>query len=139
MQTIVRPTRQDQLADLDIRHVLHPLTNLHAHRVQGPLIWERSEGIELIDADGNRYIDGAAGMWNVNVGHGRSELAEVAAEQMAKLAYASTFGGASNAPSIELAARGSRELRSPISASSVGPLITPGCVFTTSPTARRAV
>jgi 4-aminobutyrate--pyruvate transaminase len=105
MQTIVRPTRQDQLADLDIRHVLHPLTNLNAHRVQGPLIWERAEGIELIDADGNRYIDGSAGMWNVNVGYGRTELAEVAAQQMSTLPYATTFGGAANAPSIELAAR----------------------------------
>lgn len=105
MQTIVRPTRQDQLADLDIRHVLHPLTNLHSHRVQGPLIWDRAEGIELIDADGNRYIDGSAGMWNVNVGYGRTELAEVAAEQMARLPYATSFGGAANAPSIELAAK----------------------------------
>jgi putrescine---pyruvate transaminase len=105
MQTIVRRTEQDRLADLDIQHVLHPLTNLHAHRVQGPLIWESGDGIYLTDTHGNRYIDAAAGMWNVNIGHGRQELAEVAAMQMSKLAYASSFGGASNSPSIELATR----------------------------------
>lgn len=105
MQTIVHRTEQDRLADLDIRHVIHPLTNLHAHKVLGPLVWDRGEGIHLYDSNGKRYIDAAAGMWNVNVGHGRAELAEVAAAQMGKLAYASSFGGASNAPSIELAHR----------------------------------
>lgn len=103
MQIMEREIEQDRLAGLDIRHVIHPLTNLHAHQVQGPLIWDRGEGIYLYDADGNRYIDGAAGMWNVNVGHGRAELAEVAAAQMSRLEYASSFGGASNRPSIELA------------------------------------
>ena len=103
MQVVERATEQDRLAELDVRHVIHPLTNLHAHRMQGPLIWDRGEGIYLYDADGNRYIDAAAGMWNVNVGHGRQELAEVAAAQMSRLEYASSFGGASNRPSIELA------------------------------------
>ncbi|MCA9877797.1 MAG: aspartate aminotransferase family protein, partial [Thermomicrobiales bacterium] len=105
MQTVVRQTEAERLSELDVRHVLHGLTHLNAHRVQGPIIWERGEGIYLIDADGNRYIDSAAGMWNVNIGHGRQELAEVSAEQMGKLEYASTFGSASNRPSIELAAK----------------------------------
>ena len=103
MQIMEREIEQDRLAGLDIKHVIHPLTNLHAHRVQGPLIWDRAEGIYLYDADGRQYIDGAAGMWNVNAGHGRVELAEVAAAQMSRLDYASSFGGASNRPSIELA------------------------------------
>ncbi|MEZ4563480.1 MAG: aspartate aminotransferase family protein [Thermomicrobiales bacterium] len=105
MQTIVRQTEAERLSDLDVRHVLHGLTHLNSHRVQGPIIWERGEGIYLFDVDGNQYIDSAAGMWNVNIGHGRQELAEVSADQMGKLEYASTFGGASNRPSIELAAK----------------------------------
>ena len=76
--------------------------------MQGPLIWDRGEGIYLYDTNGKRYIDAAAGMWNVNVGHGRTELAEVAATQMGRLEYASSFGGASNQPSIELAERVAR-------------------------------
>jgi 4-aminobutyrate--pyruvate transaminase len=108
MQTIERTTSSNRLGELDVRHVVHPLTNLHAHQAQGPIIWDRGEGIYLFDANGKRYIDAAAGMWNVNVGHGRKELAEVAAEQMGRLEYASSFGGASNQPSIELAERVAR-------------------------------
>jgi 4-aminobutyrate--pyruvate transaminase len=103
MQIIDRAVESERLAELDVQHVIHPLTNLHAHRVNGPVIWDRGEGIYLYDAEGNRYIDAAAGMWNVNIGHGRAELAEVAAAQMGRLEYASSFGGASNRPSIELA------------------------------------
>ena len=99
---------QNRLGELDVQHVVHPLTNLHAHQMQGPLIWDRGEGIYLYDTNGKRYIDAAAGMWNVNVGHGRTELAEVAATQMGRLEYASSFGGASNQPSIELAERVAR-------------------------------
>jgi adenosylmethionine-8-amino-7-oxononanoate aminotransferase len=50
-------------------------------------------------------IDGLAGLWNVNLGHGREELAEVAAEQMRRLAFANTYSGFANAPALELAAR----------------------------------
>ena len=103
MQTMERVTKQQSLGELDVQHVVHPLTNLHAHQTHGPLIWDRGEGMHLYDANGKGYIDAAAGMWNVNVGHGRVELAEVAAAQMSRLAYASSFGGASNRPSIELA------------------------------------
>jgi 4-aminobutyrate--pyruvate transaminase len=105
MQTIERISEQQRLGELDVQHVIHPLTNLHAHQRQGPIIWDRGDGIYLYDAEGKQYIDAAAGMWNVNVGHGRKELAEVAAAQMSRLEYASSFGGASNRPSIELAER----------------------------------
>ena len=108
MQTMERITERQSLGELDVQHVVHPLTNLHAHQSQGPLIWDRGEGIYLYDANGKGYIDAAAGMWNVNVGHGRAELAEVAAAQMARLAYATSFGGSSNRPTIELAEKVAR-------------------------------
>jgi adenosylmethionine-8-amino-7-oxononanoate aminotransferase len=60
-------------------------------------------GAMLRDAEGREYIDGLAGLWNVNVGHGRKELAEVAAEQMGRLAFAHAYAGASNEPAIRLA------------------------------------
>jgi len=59
----------------------------------------------LIDAEGNEYIDGLAGLWNVVLGHGRRELAEAAREQLETLAYASGYAGSSNPRAIELAER----------------------------------
>ena len=53
-------------------------------------------------ADGREVIDGLAGLWNVNVGHGRGELADAAAGQMRKIAYASAYVGATNEPAIRL-------------------------------------
>src|SRR5699024_6357768 len=52
---------------------------------------------------GNKYIDGMSSLWNVNIGHGRRELVDAAAEQMKKLAFSSTFSTFSNIPAIKLA------------------------------------
>ena len=51
MQTIERVSEQQRLGELDVQHVIHPLTNLHAHQTQGPIIWDRGEGINLYDAE----------------------------------------------------------------------------------------
>lgn len=64
---------------------------------------EKGEGIYLTDTNGNVYIDTMSSLWNVNIGHGREELAEVAAEQMKKLAFSSTFSTFSHKPAILLA------------------------------------
>ena len=57
----------------------------------GALVIEKGEGLYLWDVEGNRYIDGLSGLWVVAVGHGRSELGDVAKAQMTELAYANTF------------------------------------------------
>jgi adenosylmethionine-8-amino-7-oxononanoate aminotransferase len=57
------------------------------------------------DINGDEVIDGLGGLWNVNVGHGRRELAEAAMQQMSTLAYCSSYTGSSNLPAIELAER----------------------------------
>jgi adenosylmethionine-8-amino-7-oxononanoate aminotransferase len=59
----------------------------------------------LTDADGKEYLDGLAGLWNVVLGHGRSELAEAAARQMNELGYCTGYAGGSNPRAIELAER----------------------------------
>jgi adenosylmethionine-8-amino-7-oxononanoate aminotransferase len=59
----------------------------------------------ITDSTGQEFIDGLAGLWNVNVGHGRRELGDVACEQMATLAYQSAYAGASNLPVVALAER----------------------------------
>ncbi|HUG16176.1 MAG TPA: aspartate aminotransferase family protein [Thermomicrobiales bacterium] len=93
------------LAQLDIDHMLHPVTNLHQHAKTGPLVLTRGEGSRIWDSDGKRYIDGFAGLWNVNVGHGRAALADAASDQINTLAFAPTFFGLATPPAIQLAAK----------------------------------
>jgi 4-aminobutyrate--pyruvate transaminase len=100
----------ERLIEQDTAHHLHPLTNLHRHQQSGPLVLVEGKGSKVRDSEGNWYIDGFAGLWNVNVGHGRSELAEVARDQMARLAFQPTFFGLATPPAIELAAKMSRLL-----------------------------
>jgi putrescine aminotransferase len=92
--------------DVDRAHLLHPLHHPSAHA--GTRIWVSGRGAVITDATGREYIDGLSGLWNVNVGHGRQELADAARQQMATLAYHSTYAGSSNEKAIALAERLSR-------------------------------
>ncbi len=94
----------ERLVQMDLEHIVHPMHS-HAHNQEGPLVIDKGEGVVLTDSDGKRYIDAFAGLWNVNVGHGRAELAEAGARQMRTLGYASGYAGVSNRPAIELADR----------------------------------
>jgi adenosylmethionine-8-amino-7-oxononanoate aminotransferase len=87
----------------DQRHLIHPLhhPSSHAHAK----IWAKGEGSTITDIEGNTYLDGLAGLWCVNVGHGRKELAAAAQEQMATLAYVSGYSGSTNLNAIRLAER----------------------------------
>jgi putrescine---pyruvate transaminase len=89
----------------DLAHLIHPLTDHSQLAETGPLVIVRGEGCELIAQDGQRLIDGFAGLWTVNLGHGRQDLIEAAVTQMQTLPYAATFGGVSSPPPIELAER----------------------------------
>lgn len=80
---------------------LHPLYHPKFH--QNPLIIERGEGVYLYTTEGKKILDAMAGLWNVNAGYGRRELAETAFEQMQLLAYTSNFVGMTNLPAIALA------------------------------------
>ena len=102
---MIETWQTSQLVEQDLAHLLHPVTNLHQHRKSGPLVLVRGEGARLWDSDGKEYLDGFAGLWNVNVGYGRQELADVAREQMTRLAFSPTFFGLATPPAIELAAR----------------------------------
>jgi adenosylmethionine-8-amino-7-oxononanoate aminotransferase len=82
---------------------LHPVYHPNSHA--NPLVIERGEGVWLYTTDGKKILDGLAGLWNVNVGYGREELAKVAYDQMRKMAYTSNFSGMTNLPSIQLAER----------------------------------
>ena len=89
------------LMELDKKHFIHPTSSIQQQQKNGPsYIFEKGDGIYLTDVEGNTYIDAMASLWNVNIGHGRKELAEVAKEQMEKLAFSSTFSTFSHEPAI---------------------------------------
>ncbi|CDQ37820.1 aminotransferase family protein [Virgibacillus salexigens] len=93
-----------ELSILDRKHLLHPSTNPKAQVQHGPkLIFSGGEGIHLHDMKGNTYIDGVSMLWNVNLGHGQKELADASYQQMTNIAYASTFYGYANEPTVRLA------------------------------------
>jgi adenosylmethionine-8-amino-7-oxononanoate aminotransferase len=70
----------------------------------GPIVITRGKGPHVFNDRDERYIDGFSSLWNVAIGHGREELAEVAARQMRELAYASCFRQ-THPRAIELAAK----------------------------------
>ncbi len=72
-------------------YYVHPWENLQKSGRQARTIITRSEGIHVFDSDGNKLIDGPAGMWCVNVGHGRREIADAIAEQALKMPYFSPW------------------------------------------------
>src|SRR6184192_1482881 len=97
------PPTPPEFVRSDQEHLIHPLH--HPVDNANTVIYIRGRGVIIEDIDGHEYIDGLSGLWNVNVGHGRAELAEAAAAQMKELAYCSGFVGSSNIPSIALAER----------------------------------
>ena len=86
------------------RHSWLHFTRMKPLIEQGAPIIDRGEGCYLWDIEGKRYFDGLSGLFAVQIGYGRAELAEAAATQMRRLSYASHFSYV-NPPSIELAAR----------------------------------
>jgi 4-aminobutyrate--pyruvate transaminase len=103
--TVTQAWNTAELVAKDKAYLLHPVSNLKLVSEEGPLVLARGEGVYLWDTDGKRYIDGFAGLWNVNVGHGRHELAVAAAEQIDEVAFVPTFFGLASPPTIELAAK----------------------------------
>jgi len=91
------------LVTMDQEHLIHPLH--HPIDQRNSVIYVQGRGAIIKDINGQEYLDGLSGLWNVNVGHGRAELADAAAEQMKELAYFSSYVGSSNIPSIILAKR----------------------------------
>src|SRR2546427_5196013 len=93
----------DTLVREDQAHLVHP--HHHPQDHQHPIVMVEGRGAILKDLEGHEYIDGLSCLWNVNAGHGRAELAQAAADQMARLAFVSSYAGTTNIPAIRLAER----------------------------------
>jgi putrescine aminotransferase len=98
---IVRSTEEWQ--ELDRRHYLHPFTDYKQLHAKGARVITRAEGVYLYDSEGHRILDGMAGLWCVNLGYGRRELAQAAYRQMLELPYYNSFFQTAHPPAIELA------------------------------------
>ncbi|KQR78375.1 hypothetical protein ASG35_07940 [Burkholderia sp. Leaf177] len=91
------------LIEADRKHLIHPVINYRAHEARGVTVLESANGAFLRDADGNELLDAFSGLWCVNVGYGQQSIVKVAAEQMARLPYATGYFHFGSAPAIELA------------------------------------
>lgn len=97
-------TLAQNLVELDKKHFIHPTSSIAQQQENGPsFIFIEGDGVYLTDVSGKKVIDGMSSLWNVNIGHGNKELAQVAYDQMSKLAFSSCFSTLSNEPAIRLA------------------------------------
>ena len=94
-----------QLADIDRQSIFHPATSIADHLQHGPLIASTAQGIWVKDQSGRNLMDFGAGLWCVNVGYGRIELANAASAAIRDLSYFPLFFSCSNEPVIRLADR----------------------------------
>ena len=83
----------------------HPFADMGAVEQNGELVLERGEGARLWDEQGRSYIDATAALWYCNVGWGRGEIAEAAAEQMRRLPAYSAYSDLATRPTVDLAER----------------------------------
>ena len=105
MVTISSQLPTAELQALDAAHHMHPFSNQLKLAERGARVITRGEGVWLTDSEGNRILDGMAGLWCVNVGYGRDSMAEVAAKQMRELPYYNTFFMTTHVPVIALSAK----------------------------------
>jgi putrescine aminotransferase len=88
---------------LDTAHYLHPFTDFRDLGAKGARIVTRAEGVYLWDSEGHKTLDAMSGLWCVNVGYGRKELAEAAYRQILELPFYNSFFQCAHPPAIELA------------------------------------
>lgn len=92
-----------ELQETDRKHYYHPFTNHKDMWSKGTRIITGADNIYIYDSDDNKFLDGMSGLWCVNIGYGRKELAEVAKIQMEQLPYYNSFFQTAQLPAIELA------------------------------------
>jgi len=99
------PRQAKVLHQQDAAHLVHGFVPLQMHQQKGVPIFVKGQGVYLWDTEGKKYIDGLASLWNVHVGHGRTEINRAVAAQMDKLAFAPTLIGPTSVPTVQLAAK----------------------------------
>ena len=100
------PNRKFDTEDLQTKDncFVHPWEDFSKAGTQKRTVVAESEGIYVYDSNGNKLIDGIAGMWCVNAAHGVSEIVQAMAEQAQQMPYYTPWGS-TNPPAAELAAK----------------------------------
>lgn len=93
------------IKEANARYQWHPMVHPKRLAAEPPLIIVRGQGSLVEDIDGAQYVDGVAGLWCVNVGHGRREVVNAIHQQLSQIAYYSPFDGTATPPSILLSRR----------------------------------
>lgn len=88
--------------EMDRDHVLHPYTDFSSFKGEGSQVITGAEGMYVTDSNGGKFLDGIAGLWCVNVGHGRQEMADAISKQVMQMQYYNPFGHSTNEPAAEL-------------------------------------
>ncbi|QSB19972.1 aspartate aminotransferase family protein [Pseudomonas sp. 15A4] len=94
-------TREWQALSSD--HHLAPFSDFKQLKEKGPRIITHAKGVYLWDSEGNKILDGMAGLWCVAIGYGREELADAASKQMRELPYYNLFFQTAHPPALQLA------------------------------------
>jgi putrescine aminotransferase len=100
-------SRRNSTADiraLDAAHHIHPFTNTRELNDKGARVITEASGVWLTDGEGNRILDGMAGLWCTAVGYGRDSIVDAVAAQMRELPFYNTFFQSTHAPVAELSA-----------------------------------
>ncbi len=105
MATLDNHLPTSELQALDAAHHIHPFSDRAAMNAKGARVITRADGVYLWDSEGEKLLDGMAGLWCVNLGYGRQELVDAAARQMSQLPYYNTFFQTTHPPAVMLAAR----------------------------------
>ncbi|MBL0943789.1 MAG: aspartate aminotransferase family protein [Hydrogenophaga sp.] len=102
-----RAEQQDTQAiqALDSAHYIHPFTDHGDLATRGARVITRAEGIYIWDSEGHKILDAMSGLWCVNAGYGRKELADAAYQQLMTLPYYNSFFQTTNVPATQLAAK----------------------------------
>jgi adenosylmethionine-8-amino-7-oxononanoate aminotransferase len=89
----------------DKDHYIHPWTDFSTFKETGSMVLADSDNVHVVDGDGRRYLDGIGGLWCVNIGYAREEMAQAVADQIRAIPYFSSFGHHTTVPAAQLAAK----------------------------------
>ena len=89
--------------NMDRQHFIHPYTDFSTFQQEGSQVISKAKGVFVTDSAGQDFLDGIAGLWCVNIGHGREEMADAIRDQVLAMQYYNPFGHSTNEPASILA------------------------------------
>lgn len=94
-----------QVWQQDKDHYIHPWTDFSTFKETGSMVLADSDNVHVQDGEGRKYLDGIGGLWCVNIGYAREEMAQAIADQIRQIPYYSCFGHHTTVPAAQLAAK----------------------------------